>query len=83
MDHTRPFQLSLVSCWCGPRLLPENRPGRMLLKLLSPIPHLLPIAGPINEIVNLHSNDTSRRRGALVDPCGPIRRTTRADNLIE
>ena len=83
MDHTRPFQLSLVSRWRGPRLLPENRPGRMLLKLLSPIPHLLPIAGPINEIVNLHSNDTSRRRGALVDPCGPIRPTTRADNLIE
>src|SRR5580698_9331680 len=30
MDHTRPFQLSLVSRRCGPRLLPENRPGRML-----------------------------------------------------
>jgi hypothetical protein len=49
--------LPLVSRWRGPRLLPENRPGRMLLKLLSPILHLLPIGGPINEIVNLHSND--------------------------
>jgi hypothetical protein len=57
MDHTRPFQLPLVSRWRGPRLLPENRPGRMLLKLLSPILHLLPVGGPINEIVNLHSND--------------------------
>jgi hypothetical protein len=65
MDHTRPFQLVLVSRWRGPRLLPENRPGRMILKLLSPILHLLPvggpinlpIGGPINEIVNLHSND--------------------------
>jgi hypothetical protein len=57
MDHTRPFQLSLISRWRGPRLLPENRPRRMLLKLLSPILHLLPIGGPINEIVNLHSND--------------------------
>src|SRR5271168_5356168 len=65
MDHTRPFQLSLFSRWRGPRLLPENRSGRMLLKLLSPILHLLPvggpinlpIGGPINEIVNLHSND--------------------------
>jgi hypothetical protein len=56
MDHTRPFQLSLVSRWRGPRLLPENRPRRMLLKLLSPILHLLPIEGQINEIVNLHSN---------------------------
>src|SRR5580658_3506209 len=53
MDHTRPFQLVLVSRWRGPRLLPENRPGRRLLKLLSPILHLLPIGGPINEIVNL------------------------------
>ena len=41
MDHTRPFQLSLISRWRGPRLLPENRPGRMLLKLLSPILHIL------------------------------------------
>ena len=57
MDHIRSLQLSLVSRSRGPRFLPENRPGRMLLKLLSPIPHLLPIAGPINEIVNLHSND--------------------------
>jgi hypothetical protein len=57
MDHTRPFQLSLVSRWRGPRILPENRPGRMMLKLLSPILHILPIGGPINEIVNLHSND--------------------------
>src|ERR1700683_5540205 len=57
MDHTRPFQLSLFSRWRGPRLLPENRSGRMLLKRLSPILHLLPIGGPINEIVNLHSND--------------------------
>jgi hypothetical protein len=55
MDHTRPFQLVLVSRWRGPRL--ENRPGRMMLKHLSPILHLLPIAGPINEIVNLQSND--------------------------
>src|ERR1700722_17487514 len=46
MDHTRPFQLSLVSRWRGPRLLPENRPGRMLLTLLSPIPHLLPYWRP-------------------------------------
>src|SRR5580658_4492440 len=30
MDHTRPFQLSLVSRWRCPRLLPEKRPGRML-----------------------------------------------------
>src|ERR1700723_2173784 len=30
MDHTRPFQLSLVSRWRRPRLLPENRTGRML-----------------------------------------------------
>src|ERR1700729_2291217 len=60
MDHTRPFQLSLVSRWRGPRLLPENRPGRMLSKLLPPIPHLLPYGGPINEIVNLHSNDDER-----------------------
>src|ERR1700691_6556423 len=30
MDQNRPFQLSLVSRWRGPRLLPENRPGRML-----------------------------------------------------
>src|SRR5580658_4560431 len=57
MDHTRPFQLSLISRWRGPRLLPENRPRRMLLKLLSPILNILPIGGPINEIVNLHSND--------------------------
>jgi hypothetical protein len=41
MDHTRPFQLSLISRWRGQRLLPENRPGRMLLKLLSPILHIL------------------------------------------
>src|ERR1700722_13761763 len=60
MDDTRPFQLSLFSRWRGPRLLPENRPGRMLLTLLSPIPHLLPYGGPINEIVNLHSNDDER-----------------------
>jgi hypothetical protein len=33
------------------------RPRQMLLKLLSPILHLLPIGGPINEFVNLHSND--------------------------
>jgi hypothetical protein len=33
--------VSLVSRRRGPRLLPENRPGRMLLKLLSPILHLL------------------------------------------
>ena len=46
MDHTRPFQLSLVSRRRGPRLFPENRPGRMLLKLLSPIPHLLPYWRP-------------------------------------
>src|ERR1700722_2473703 len=57
MDHTRPFQLVLFSRWRGPRLLPENRPRRMLLTLLSPILHILPIGGPINEIVNLHSND--------------------------
>src|ERR1700723_4025293 len=30
MDHTRPFQLVLISRWRGPRLLPENRTGRML-----------------------------------------------------
>src|ERR1700723_1842442 len=69
MDHTRPFQLSLVSRWRGPRLLPENRPGRMLLKLLSPILHLLPVGGPINEIANLHSNngeaDLASRRGLI------------------
>src|SRR5271169_4713501 len=37
MDHTRPFQLVLVWRWRwrGPHLLPENRSGRMLLKLLS------------------------------------------------
>src|SRR5580704_5949767 len=40
--------VSLVSRRCGPRLLLENRPGRMLLKLLSPILH-------INELVNLHN----------------------------
>src|SRR5271154_5029168 len=57
MDHTRPFQLVLVSRWRGPRILPDNPPGRMKLKLLSPIPTILPIGGPINEIVNLHSND--------------------------
>src|SRR5580692_1640615 len=32
MDHTRPFQLSLLSRWRGPHLLLENRPRRMLLK---------------------------------------------------
>jgi hypothetical protein len=62
MDHTRPFQLSLLSRWRGPRLLPENRPGRMLLKLLSPILHLLPIAGPINEIVYLHNCERQSAR---------------------
>src|ERR1700734_3341939 len=69
MDHTRPFQLVLVSRWRGPRLLPENRPGRMPLKLLSPILHILPIGGPINELVNLHSCDDV---AALIPPrrCG-------------
>src|ERR1700722_11649904 len=60
MDHTRPFQLVLVSRWRGPRLLLENRPGRMLLKLLSPILHLLPVGGPLNEIVNLHNCEVRR-----------------------
>jgi hypothetical protein len=60
MDHTRPFQLSLFSRWRGPRLLPENRPRRMLLKLLSPILHLLPVGGQINEIVNLHNCEVRR-----------------------
>src|SRR3984957_17806899 len=46
MDHTRPFQLSLVSRRRGPRLLPENWPGRMLLKFLSPILPLLPYRRP-------------------------------------
>ncbi|HEY4927158.1 MAG TPA: hypothetical protein VII20_22345, partial [Roseiarcus sp.] len=40
--------VSLVSRRRGPRLLAENRPERMLLKLLSPILH-------INELVNLHN----------------------------
>src|SRR5271156_403885 len=62
MDHTRPFQLSLVSRSRGPRFLPENRPGRMLLKLLSPILHLLPVGGPINELVNLHNCEGAQRR---------------------
>ena len=62
MDHTRPFQLSLFSRWRGPRLLPENRPRRMLLKLLSPILHLLPVGGQINEIVNLHNCEGAQRR---------------------
>jgi hypothetical protein len=54
--------VSLVSRRRGPRLLPENRPERMLLKLLSPILHLLPIGGPINEIVNLHNCEGAKRR---------------------
>src|SRR6202044_315778 len=70
MDHTRPFQLVLVSRWRGPRLLPEKRPGRMLLKLLSPILHLLPIGGPINELVNLHSNDGRALISTLSQPHG-------------
>jgi hypothetical protein len=32
----------------------------MLLKLLSPILHLLPVGGPINEIVNLHNCEVRR-----------------------
>jgi hypothetical protein len=71
MDHTRPFQLSLVSRWRGPRLLLENRPELVNLHNCEGAQRRIN-PDRANDSLHLYSFSRHKQNNLYRSRCGPV-----------